>query len=44
MALRWCRLWLIRRADNVDHYILRHRWYAICQKIALSGWWGEHHS
>lgn len=33
--------WLIQLADHFDHYVLRHSFYGVCQRIGLSHWWDE---
>ena len=31
----------IRALDLFDAWILGHRWYRLCQWIALHPWWGK---
>ena len=35
-------LWLIHLADFVEHHVVGHRWYALCDALVKSSWWGDH--
>jgi hypothetical protein len=35
------KLLLIHLADMFDNWVLRHRFYWVCQRVSNSSWWGE---
>ena len=35
------KLCLIHLLDKFDNYVLKHRFYWVCQKVGLSSWWGN---
>ncbi len=32
---------LIHLADLIDHYIFRHKFHFVCDRIGASDWWGK---
>jgi len=35
------KIYLIHALDMFDAYVLRHRFYSVCCKIASSDWWDK---
>jgi len=40
--MKTLKYFLIRCADWFDDQILQHRFYAVCERVTFSDWWGDH--